>query len=180
VNETDYYPEIKLYFENKFRQRFPTCELYAGIGNLESFFAILPQDRNVLREALADYVSIKADITFVVYNPENGKHVLLLVEVKVKNFTLMQFSQLNGYLVTTGCNLGLLVNIDADLSQDFALILGHKPELLDYAVWQGTLERSIKIGLCTWNTTTQRITFVGFNPINTIDALYKLLQDNLR
>ncbi|MHA1440119.1 MAG: hypothetical protein ACTSPD_21440 [Promethearchaeota archaeon] len=180
MDEVDYYPEIKKYFIDELTYKFPNFLFWGGIKNIETTIQKeIPDKFTVLRETLlSKIIPVETDIDMICYNPKNGKYLVIILEIKVNPLNLMNLSQLSGYLNVTGCFLGLLITVDSNLSSRFLEIIKSKPKLLDYIVIQEK-KRNIKIGLAIWRHKPQDISFKPFGSIQTIDALFEIIEKKL-
>lgn len=182
MKEIEYYSDILNYFLQIMEEHFSNknFQFWGGTTNIKNTILEIPDKYNSLRKKLLlEIIPVKTDIDIVCYNNNNGKYVILIIEVKIGNLTLNYLSQLMGYLNVTGISIGLLLNVEYGLSSDFMEIVEIKPKLLDYEIIQDS-RRNIRIGLVNWNPNTGlKLRFYGKDPIKTIDILLEIIAREL-
>ena len=152
MKEIEYYSDILNYFLQIMEEHFSNknFQFWGGTTNIKNTILEIPDKYNSLRKKLLlEIIPVKTDIDIVCYNNNNGKYVILIIEVKIGNLTLNYLSQLMGYLNVTGISIGLLLNVEYGLSSDFMEIVEIKPKLLDYEIIQDS-RRNIRIGLVNY------------------------------
>lgn len=159
LKETDYYPEICL----KMLKYLEDC-MGGGCKFACSIKTSLPEMVNDIYAQLGEdgsdvyYPQLKVDITIGVKFP-NAKISLILLEVKLgSTLSLMNFSQLVGYMqVAKHIEVGLLILVNkgvkgSPLSSDFASIINVRQLPADWKVLLNNTKEhyNFKTGICMY------------------------------
>lgn len=186
LKETDYYPEICL----KMLKYLKDC-MGGGCKFACSIKTSLPEMVNDIYAQLGEvgneiyYPQLKVDIMIGVKFP-NAKISLLLLEVKLgSTLSLMNFSQLVGYMqVAKHIEVGLLVLVNkgvkgSPLSSDFASIINVRQLPADWEVLLSKTNEhyNFKTGICMY-TPSNGIDWVDSNICSGISS-WGNLKDSL-
>ena len=191
--ETSYYQEIvdelKMQMSSIFASKYPE-------KGLECFFKTnTGDDRNkatdfkkglqdlideypIQCECMIDYVSdvppLLLDIFFVV---TNGKEYQIgIIEVKaVRSVGLKECSQLIGYCIASKVELGILLNVDGDVSEPLYNLTPYDSYLTNIHHVMGDKDLFHKIGIMRWDSEVTKFKYCQRGNIRTIEELCDLI-----
>lgn len=142
MNEVDYYESFSKKFKN-YLQEFLGKDFRIYYSNNKSLDTVIKELQNLSGEKLIEddvfVTNLKVDIVFAIFPPE-GKCHLILIEAKVTQLILKDYSQLVGYLqVAKFISLGLLLQIQKGrqnnrLSNDFQDIVQMKKLPMEWTI----------------------------------------------
>lgn len=191
--ETSYYQEIvdelkkqmSSIFDVKYPDKHLECFFKSNTGNDENKatdfkkgLQDLINEHPVQCECMIDYVSdappLLLDIFFVV---TNGKHFQIgIIEVKaIGSVGLKECSQLIGYCIASRVELGILLNVDGDVSGPLYNITPFDSYLTNIHHVVGNTNLFHKIGIMKWDSSVTKFKYFGRGNIRTIEELCDLI-----
>ncbi|RNC29965.1 MAG: hypothetical protein AWM53_00188 [Candidatus Dichloromethanomonas elyunquensis] len=196
-NEQTFYNEILDYLILQLNSNFQamgkkylitgaTGELKKGIDKLIKDKSIFP---SLFLTVFADAVApLDLDIFIVIMNAK-GLFEILICEIKdLKAVGLKELSQLIGYCLISDSKLGLLINVDGQISPRLTTILHNNPDITNITrivgVHQGKAKEELdlhehNLGVMKWNSITKRIEYSNAGKISSIPKLCELISNYL-
>jgi len=181
-SETRYYESIAASLESLLRSelRNNDIEMEWRIGEFSKGLREISKkwgskEVRILAEKCSE---LNLDIFFVARKKPNNNICLLILEVKaVGAVGLSDFSQLVGYMMVSGAQLGLLVNVDGRMSSRLGDVLGDYLELTNIVRLVGDKRIEHKIGVFYFDTATRRFRYSSRGPILNVPKLAEMIKE---
>ena len=185
--EVDFYEEIGRAIKEKFLGNLSNPEDYEIkilLHEIKAALQTLIVDDKLEYPDLRTYASelerLDLDISVLIVNKATGKFEIVILEVKkMQAMGLTQFSQLVGYCLVSGTKFGILVNVDAGISDRFGIRLDTDKDLTTIErVYRGK-KMVHKFGVMNWDSVGQQFVYTNRGSIKSIPALVELVLGEL-
>ncbi|PJF28920.1 MAG: hypothetical protein CUN52_11025, partial [Phototrophicales bacterium] len=154
------------------------------IGEFHQNLSQYCENKNDIAPKLQQYaknaLKLHLDIIILVENLQHETFELVIIEAKkVKNLSLTNLSQLIGYCIVANVNYGILINVDQRVSNELALILTKMPTLTHINRIYNQQQRTLGLGVMTYNHQTRQIEPSDYGHFKTISQLAKQIERHL-
>jgi hypothetical protein len=191
VGERRYYTEISTWLKQyvastlrEFGAYIVDTEVCDLIGLSEGIRRLLKRNKiksNELQRKIDLTRELMVDVILLVYDRSSLNSEIIICEVKEKRaLSLQDCSQLAGYCICADVSFGLLINVDAGISDALRETLGQNAALTHLVQIINQNKRTRMMGILTWESKTRRGLFLPNGYLKSLKALCKEIVDTLK